>query len=420
MNQQIGPSLLTGTVRAMASKSAVHRLLICAALADKPTVIENFSSSKDIEATIRCLQALGARISADGDVCRVEPPREIPKDPVLDCGESGSTLRFLLPVATLLSLNASFCGSGRLPDRPISDLVMAIKQSGVDFSSPRLPFRTTGILRPGRFRLPGNVSSQYVSGLLLALSAARGDSLITLSTPLESKGYVDMTLDALKTFGADFAVDGSTVYRIHSTGRLKSPGIVRAEGDWSNAAPFLCAGAVNGPVSVSGLNPDSLQGDRKIMEILARFGADCAWTADDTVTVSYGRLYGIDIDLKDIPDLLPPLAVLASFAQGSTRFVNGARLRLKESDRLAVTADMIRLLGGTSEILGDELRVQGRGLPCGGSVPSFNDHRIVMSVSLAAAFGKEPTVIENAEAIEKSYPDFFRDYNALGGVSHVV
>jgi len=417
MQVTLSPSVLSGTAAAIPSKSDAHRLAICAALADRPTVLELPSSSADIDATLRCLEALGAGVVSAGGAVTISPAFPAQGVPLLDCGESGSTFRFLLPVAAALRDRVRFVGQGRLPDRPIGDLMDSLAAHGVSFSAHRLPFETSGRLRGGAFFLPGDVSSQYITGLLLALPLAERDSVLSLISPLQSRAYVDMTLSALQRFGIQVSV-GEAEYRIPGGQAFRSPRHLWVDGDWSNAAVFLAAGAIGAAVSVSGLDLDSPQGDRAVIDILARFGAAIS-VSDKTVTVAPGALQGCIVDVSGVPDLLPVLAVVAACAEGETRFTGAARLRLKESDRLAAVSVLLRGLGGDVRELPDGLIVRGTPLS-GGTVDSFHDHRMVMSAALAVLRCTQPVTILDAGAIEKSYPAFFRDYTALGGIVHGI
>ncbi len=419
MRLQVIPSILSGTVRAPSSKSGLHRLLICAALSSQPTRIHGFMPSGDILATMNCLSALGAALTVREDVCTVVPPDQYRNESVFPCGESGTTLRFFLPLASALCGKASFTGHGRLPYRPISELLDAMQSGGAVLSSSHLPLTMSGKLMPGRYLLPGNVSSQYISGMLSALSVTPGESAVELTSPLESGSYVEMTIDALRRFGAEIE-QSNQCYLIHGQHRLTSPGDVTAEGDWSGAASYLCAGAISGPVSVSGLRRDSLQGDRSVLDILGHFGAKTEWIAADTVRVVPGELRAIRVDLRNIPDLLPSLAVTAMFAKGTTVFLNGGRLRFKESDRLRATARLIESFGGTAEEGEDSLTITGPVNPRSALLPFSGDHRIVMAEAVAAACADGPSEIPDADSADKSYPGFFRDYHELGGKAHVL
>ena len=417
MNIVIEPSPLKGEIAAIPSKSVAHRMLICAALADGPTTLRIPKTSDDIDATADCLRALGAAITVNNEDYIVEPIAQIENIPQLDCGESGSTLRFLLPVAAAAADRCRFDGHGRLPERPLSDLTDAMKEHGVSFDGEKLPFTIGGRLRGGIYRLPGNVSSQYITGLLLALPLCEEDSVIELTTALESASYIDITLSVLKTFGITVHCERNR-YIIPGKQVFRSPGTLPVEGDWSNAAFFLTAAALNNDITMTGLNPNSAQGDRKIIALLEQLGA-VTQKDNGRLTLRSDELKGCTIDIQDTPDLLPVLSVAAAFAQGKTTFINAARLRLKESDRLASSAAMIENLGGRAEVGEDELTVYGTGL-IGGTVESCNDHRIAMSAAVAATRCSKPVTILHAEAVKKSYPGFYNDYNKTGGKAHVL
>ena len=415
MDKTVTPGLLQGRVAAIASKSDAHRLLICAALADAPTRLAISTTSRDIEATASCLRALGAKIVAREGELAVTPIAATLEEPLLDCSESGSTFRFLLPVACAVSAKARFTGAGRLPERPIGELMRAMRKQGVAFDAERLPFTTQGRLRPGRFELPGNVSSQYVSGLLFALPILAGDSEIALTTPLESAPYVAMTLSSLARFGIKVQ-ETQTGWRVPGGQRYRSPGGLAVEADWSNAAFFLAAGAAGGPVTVAGLARDSVQGDKAVVDCLRAFGARVT-VEGSAFTVRQAPLRAITVDLREIPDALPILAVLATRAQGTTRFIHGERLRIKESDRLAAVADMLKNLGARVAETADGLAIEGSPL-AGGTVQGRNDHRIVMAASIAATFASGPVTITDAQAVSKSYPGYWEDFELLGGIAH--
>ncbi len=412
MIARISPAQLGGTIAAIASKSDAHRLLILAALSHGETRLMMEQRSEDIDATIHCLRALGAMIEVLLDGVLVRGIERVNENPLLDCGESGSTFRFLLPVATALCEHARFTGSGRLPERPIGELMRVMQTHSVAFSAERLPFETAGKLTGGAFSLPGNVSSQYLTGLLLALPLLEEDSTISLTTRLESASYVEITLHALKRFGVHVCLE-SGAYIVSGGQTLTSPGELRVDGDWSNAAFFLAAGALGNPVTMKGLNLDSPQGDKMILDALRKFGAHVEATAN-AIIVSPSPLTGGTIDVGETPDLLPILAVLGVCAKGETRLVNAARLRLKESDRLASVSAILRAFGGTVEELPDALVITGGEL-VGGTVDSCRDHRIAMSAAIASIRCKQEVTILGADAVKKSYPAFYTDFNVLGG-----
>ncbi|MEG2175847.1 MAG: 3-phosphoshikimate 1-carboxyvinyltransferase [Oscillibacter sp.] len=417
MKLSITPAHLSGSLAAIPSKSDAHRLLICAALADKPTILDLPATSADIEATLHCLEALGAGVEKAGSAVTVTPIQAVAENPLLDCGESGSTLRFLLPVAASLSPHVRFTGQGRLPTRPLGPLRTAMERRGVAFSADSLPFETHGRLESGAWELPGDVSSQYVTGLLLALPRLPGDSALTLTTPLQSAAYVDLTLHALRRFGVStpktdqgWSIPGGQVF--------SSPGRLRVDGDWSNAAFFLAAGAMGESVCLTGLEEQSPQGDKEMVAILRRFGGKISTAGG--VSVSPGPLRGQRVDVSEIPDLLPILAVLAAVSQGDSQFVNAGRLRFKESDRLQTTAALVNALGGRAEEQPEGLTVYGGQPLAGGTVDGAGDHRIVMAAAIAATCCHGPVTILGAEAVDKSYPGFWEAYKQLGGNFHVL
>ncbi|MEA5136135.1 MAG: 3-phosphoshikimate 1-carboxyvinyltransferase [Candidatus Fimivivens sp.] len=421
MDIKITPSPLHGALRAVTSKSDAHRCLICAALCDSPTEVVIHEMNRDIAATMKCLSALSADFSQiEEGVWRVTPMTQRPARAILDCGESGSTLRFLLPVAAAVCKATRVEGAGRLPQRPLSPLREEMEAHGSNFDAAQLPFTVTGPLAAGVFTLPGNISSQYITGLLFALPLLAGDSDILLTTPLESAGYVSMTLRTLAQFNIDITtLPNGGGYHIKGGQRYCSPTRIAAEGDWSNAAFWLAAGAMHDSVTVTALNTDTAQGDSEIIPLLQRFGA-LTEANGGHATASPQVLSGITIDAGEIPDLVPVLSVVACAAVGTTKIINAARLRIKESDRLQTIADSLNALGGSVYELPDGLIIEGTGRLRGGVVNSFNDHRIAMAMSIASTICTEDVIIQDAAAVEKSYPKFFDDFKKLGGKADVV
>lgn len=423
MNLMLAPTKLHGELSAVHSKSDAHRKLICAACAQVSSFLPlQKPYCADIIATMQCLTALGAQFVEQGHGVQITPidPNRQGAVPLLNCLESGSTLRFLMPVAMAFAENVQFIGSGRLPQRPIDALANAMSAHGVRFSAPALPMTAKGTLNGGEYALAGNVSSQYLSGLLMALPHVREDSIIRLTKPLESAAYVALTCKVLRAFGAEIieaTEHDLPVYRIKGKCRLHPPSHLYVEGDWSNAAFFLVAGALSAPITVHGVYADSVQGDKAICDILRMAGAEVTQSAE-SVTVAppkNGVLQSFSADMREIPDLLPVLSVLAAFVEGETHLHHAARLRLKECDRLRETARLLSALGGRVVESEDALRITG-GTLHGGTVDGCNDHRMVMAGAIAALRCEHPVTILGVEAVNKSYPAFFEDYQQLGGM----
>ena len=390
MDMIIEPHKLCGTARINPSKSQAHRLLICAALADRPTEIICAQTSNDISATVACLNALGAKITQTSQGYRVIPIESVPKSAILNCGESGSTLRFMLPITGALGVNGEFYMTGRLPDRPLSPLKEEMERMGCQLTYPeRNILRCSGQLHAGAYRIDGSVSSQFISGLLFALVLLDEQSSLQISGKVESAPYVELTRDALSQFGAHIYGDN-----ISPSLPLRSPGILTVEGDWSNAAFFFAANTLGSAVQLEGLCDDSVQGDRICKDILMR---------DDTW----------NIDAADIPDLVPILSVAAAAKKGG-KFTGVRRLRLKESDRIASTVAMLSAFGIHSEADDDSLTVYpGQFQGC--IIDSQKDHRIAMAAAIGATIANGPVTILNAECVSKSYPAFWDVYKSLGG-----
>ncbi|WP_100065208.1 3-phosphoshikimate 1-carboxyvinyltransferase [Miniphocaeibacter massiliensis] len=418
MDISIEPKSLTGEIDAISSKSHGHRILICAALADKPTKIILEKSSIDIDTTISCLEELGAKIERNGINITVNPVKKLKKVPNLNCMESGSTFRFMVPVSAALYKEVSFTGEGRLPERPMTELMEAMEKHGTEFTKEKLPFIVKNSFSGGVFELPGDVSSQYISGLLLAAPLLDEDVEIKLTTKLESKNYVEMTIDAMKQFGVEVNRLGNG-FLVKKGQKYTSSENITIEGDWSNAAFFLAAGAIGKEIKVRKLNMNSSQGDKEIVNILKNFGANVE-VGDSYVKVSPGKLKGITLDISEVPDSLPILSVVASCAKGETNFINARRLRLKESDRLVTSRTMLENLGGKAIEEEESLTVIGVGDLNGGITESFNDHRLAMASTIASIISKNKVLIKDAEAVNKSYPKFYEDFEILGGQVNVI
>lgn len=437
MDIKIIPRKLKGRLDALPSKSHAHRVLIAqklarmqngeAANADNAHGSEIPTFSKDIEATKNCLAQLDSG------------------SPRLNCIESGSTMRFMLPVAMALRDEAVFIGAGKLPSRPISPLREEMERNGCTFSTGTPAADADGIpngfseictirgrLQPGAYRLAGNVSSQFITGLLFALPLLDGDSTLELTTALESAGYVDLTLDVLRDFGIMIderrSPEGFNIYVINGSQRYTEPADIAVQGDWSNAAFWLACGALGGDVTLDGVDMTSSQRDKEFADILMQMGAhlevsSCGTSMDSTsatgglssIRCTGNGLSAADIDVAQIPDLVPVLATVMALADGTSEITHAERLRIKESDRIFTVHDFLSKLGADITDEGSGLSVRGKRTLSGGEVCGHNDHRIVMAAAVASCGCTGPVIIRGAEAVNKSYPDFFRDFAALGG-----
>ena len=420
--KSISPGGRSGCVRIPSSKSVAHRMLICAALGEKPVTIELDGLSQDILATADCLRALGARTEIrEGSirVCPVvrnaaapEKAESLPR-PVLHAGESGSTLRFLLPLAGVLGRGAVFETEGRLAERPLAPLDAALREHGMHITREGRRILCSGKLESGAYSLPGNVSSQFFSGLLMALPLAEGGSTLRVQDRLESAAYIRLTEQALKQAGVELEAQDASGWRIPGGQLPQLPDPVTVEGDWSNAAFFLAAGALSRQgVRVEGLRRDSAQGDREMLTLLRSFGANVT-EEDAAVIVRRQECRPLQVDASGIPDLVPVLAVLCCAAEGRSVITGAARLRLKDSDRLQTAAELIRSLGGEVRELPDGLQICGSGSLAGGTADAHNDHRIAMSAAVAACLCRQPVLLRGADCVRKSYPAFWRDFEGL-------
>ncbi len=413
------PSALSGKISAISSKSDAHRLLICAALSQKETKIYCNVMSKDIAATLNCLKAMGTDISVKGNEITVKP-NSFKNQAELDCGESGSTLRFLMPVVSALGIDTILSGRGRLPERPISPLKEEMEKKGVEFLTGKdFPLHLKGQLQAGDYEIAGNVSSQFITGLLFALPMLSGDSKIKLIPPVQSRSYLNITLKALRKFGIEIAEE-ENIYIIKGNQKYISPREITVDGDWSNSAFFLCAGALseNG-ITVSDLDVNSPQGDKAILNVLSDMGARVQIDGTE-ITVRKNKLNGVTADAADIPDLVPIISVVATACKGETRIINAQRLRIKESDRIKSVCEMITSVGGKAEETDDGIIIHGGEMLKGGTVNGYNDHRIVMAASILSSLCENGVEITDYKAVEKSYPHFFEDFNKMGGSAYVL
>ena len=403
MDMTITPGTLTGPITPPPSKSQAHRLIIAAALAKGESVLSNAAFSQDITATLSCMEQLGAEWQDLGDgrlQIRGIPGIGFGEMPRFDCGESGSTLRFLIPIALATAGGGVFTGRGRLMARPQQPYFDIFQEQGIAYQQTDTALTVTGKLRPGTFRLPGNVSSQFVTGLLYALPLLEGDSTLLLTSPLESRDYVAMTLDVLEKSGIRVEQEDFRQFRIPGRQQFL-PGTAAIEADWSQAGFWYAAAFLDHPIQIQGMDPDSAQGDRVVARLywqLARPGET-------------------EIDVSGCPDLVPPLCVMAAFRSGVTHITNAARLRIKESDRLTAVTQTLHAMGAHIRELPEGLDITGIPSLAGGvTVDACNDHRIAMMAAIAATRCQAPVTVQGAECVRKSYPNFWQDLEKLGGI----
>lgn len=422
MNITIQPTPLSGSILVPSSKSMTHRELICAALTAGESVVDNVSLSNDITATIASMEAMGAHFEeipsrAEGrHAYRVRGGVHPMGAPLtVDAGESGSTLRFLIPIAVYSGNTVTFEGHGRLVDRPLTPYYLIFDEKGVDYAtSGRLPITVSGILRSGLYRMPGDVSSQFFTGLLFVLPLLSEDSVLESATPLESASYIDMTLECMARHGVTIHEAAPGRYEIPG-GQAYQAGDFSVEGDYSQAAFWLVAGLLGTGITVEGVSHRSTQGDRVITDILQRMGGNVE-RQGAAITAHPSRTHGTVIDAEDCPDLVPVLAALAAVSEGVTEITGAARVRLKECDRLhAMTTELTKLGARISE-KPDGLLIEGIPALTGGTVDAWNDHRVAMALAAVSARCTGPLTITGAESVAKSYPAFWNDFQALRGV----
>lgn len=396
MDVIIKPAKLRGSVKAVSSKSFAHRQIVASLLSDKKTEIIINGFSNDIMRTLSCVKALGGEYEIEDNKATIYPPEAFKKSADIQCGESGTTARIILPVCAALCEKALISGEGRLPERPFIEMTEVLRKKGCEVSSDKLPICISGELESGEFSIRGDVSSQYITGLMMALPNLNSPSKIVLTTPIKSKPYINITTSVLESFG--ILIEEFEGGYLVPVGKYITPEKIVCEGDWSNAAFWIVANSLGADIELQNLNYDSVQGDRRIMNILD----------------------SIEIDVDETPDLFPILAVLAAGREGTTVLSNAGRLRLKESDRIESVFNMLRSLGCDVQKGNDYLEIRGKGELKGGAVDGCNDHRIVMAASIAATICQDTVTIKGAEAVNKSYPSFFEEYRRLGGDINVI
>lgn len=397
-----------GRIKPPGSKSVSHRALICAALSGSGK-IRGAADNDDIRATLRCLETFGAAYHIiSGDIVFISGVKALKEGTIINCGESGSTMRFLIPLAAAIGSSVYFTGEGRLMDRPMDTYAESF-EGRAQLQKEGNTFKVSGKLTSGIYKLPGHISSQFVSGFLFALPLLEGDSVIEITSPLQSKAYVDLTLDSLEAFGIKvinenyhrFIIPGGQVYKSRD---------YAVESDYSGASFFLAAAALGCDIEITGLNSNSRQGDKKFLDILLECGANISWINKDTVKVDAEKLNYVSVDVSEIPDIVPPLAVLMCFCKGGGEITNAARLRIKECDRLMAVTKELNKLGAKIEEGPDYLKISQVDCLKGGKCHAHNDHRIAMMVSVASIKATEPVYIDNPECVKKSYPDFWKDF----------
>ncbi|GAB6168058.1 3-phosphoshikimate 1-carboxyvinyltransferase [Clostridium carnis] len=423
-NLKLIPSKLNGEVKVPPSKSMAHRALICASLSSGTSVIDNIDYSDDIIATIEGMKSLGAKIEKkDGYVEITGLYNEaaiIRASRVIDCNESGSTLRFLIPIALLFEGINKFVGKGNLGKRPLTTYYEMFEKQGISYSTRRddLNLLIKGKIKPGKFEIPGDVSSQFITGLLFSLPLLNEDSKIIITTEMESKGYIDLTLACMKEFGVEITNNDYKEFIIKGNQRYKARNY-RVEGDYSQAAFYLSANALGSNVLIKDLSLSSLQGDKEVIDILERMGVSFENKNNGVLGKVNNNLKGTIIDGSQCPDIIPVLAAVASLSSGRTEIINAGRLRIKECDRLKAVASELTKLGANIIEKENGLVIEGvKELVGGVEVWSFKDHRIAMTLAIASTKCKEPIIIKDYECIAKSYPNFFDDFKMLGGEVH--
>ncbi|MEG0371096.1 MAG: 3-phosphoshikimate 1-carboxyvinyltransferase [Clostridium sp.] len=412
---QITPRKLSGTVTIPPSKSLSHRAIICAALASGESRVNNLIFSKDIIATSKAMESLGVKMKFNKtsiDIVGNDNLKLINSE--IDCNESGSTLRFIIPIALLTSNEVTFTGKGRLTTRPLTTYYNIFDKEGIEYDTREgLPLKAKGSLKPSTYDVEGNISSQFITGLMFTLPCLNGDSTIKIIGELESKGYVDLTIDVLRQYGINIINNNYSEFKIKGNQKYKVQDY-RVEGDYSQVAFFIVAGLLGGEITCLDMKQDSLQGDRAIIDIVRLMGGRVD-VMQDRIIVYPSKTHGAIIDASQCPDLVPIVATLAALSEGETRIINAQRVRIKESDRLEAMRCELNKIGADVSETEDGLIIQGKKTLNGGTVSGWNDHRIVMAMAMASIRCTSDMIIEGSNAITKSYPTFFEDFRKLGG-----
>lgn len=414
MTVKLFPSTLNGEVSAPPSKSISHRAIIAASLSYGTSVISNVLFSDDINATIESMQELGVKFTKEANKLTIEGPKHLKySHNEVNCNESGSTLRFLIPIFSLTNEKVTFIGKESLIKRPqtIYEDIFSSDGNTLDISKSKIV--VNGSVKARKYFIDGKVSSQFISGLMFSLPLLKEDSEIILTSPLESIGYIDLTIDVLESFGITI-IRGDNGYLI-SGNQLYTPQRYEIDGDYSQSAFFLVGGLISESIKINNLNPDSLQGDKEIISYIRSMNGKLIYTENGFITTN-SDTEGITIDISQTPDLAPPVALLAALSEGTTKIVNASRLRIKESDRIKSIVKTLKKLGADIKEVEDSIIIKGIPMLEGGvTVDSFNDHRIAMMVSIASSRVKKEVILTQANAVSKSYPTFYDDFKSLGG-----
>lgn len=415
-NIRIIPSPLKGDIKIPPSKSLAHRAVICAGLSEGISNIDNIIFSEDIKATTMGMESFGIEVNRKDESININGKSKLSLvNSIINCNESGSTLRFLIPLALLTGEEINFEGRGKLVSRPLDVYYEMFKNQNIHYenNNGQLPLKVKGALKPGTFYVKGNISSQFITGLMFALPLLEGDSKIIVTTELESKGYVDLTIDCMESFGVK--IENKNYKEFYIKGNQKYINRdYRVEGDFSQAAFWIIAGILGANIKCKDLNLNSLQGDRIILDIVKEMGANIK-ISEDTIEVCESQTKGIVIDASECPDLVPILSVLGALSEGTTKIINAERVRIKECDRLKAMQTELSKVGADIEETKDGLIIRGKSSLKGGTVDSWNDHRIAMAMAVASIKCQEPIIITNSNAVTKSYPEFWKDFKMLGG-----
>lgn len=413
---KITPTALKGEVTIPPSKSLSHRAIICAALSKGESRVENLIFSEDIIATAKAMESLGIKMELEEDSINIIGTNKLKLiNNEIDCNESGSTLRFIIPIALLADGEVTFTGRGRLTSRPLTTYYNIFDKEGIEYNTKSgLPLKAKGSLKPSTYEVEGNISSQFITGLMFTLPLLNGDSKIKIIGDLESKGYVDLTIDVLKQYGVEIINNDYKEFIVKGSQEYKSQNY-RVEGDYSQVAFFIVAGLLGGEITCLDVKKDSLQGDKAIVDIVRKMGGKIE-IFEDKLKVYPSKTHGAVIDASQCPDLVPIIATLGALSEGETRIINAERVRIKESDRLEAMRCELNKIGADIKETPDGLIINGKKSLKGGIVEGWNDHRIVMAMAIASIRCEDDLIIEGSEAIKKSYPTFFEDFKKLGGI----